>query len=287
MPAEALNAANTFIYKEDWAQRLRERLNEPNVWKEACDVLYTDTRVLNMPYLADITLQDVGRSSPYTFQAVSETNESLTINQARHAPFLIGEADLHQGYAFFMDLAARQAAQLDAQVESYVWQQNTDWENFDGVDIGGSAGSITVSISNIDDIITNLKKTIFAARGGELLGRNGGFIVWHPGDFAKVEQWAMASGFTFADEVLRDGIRFGFRAGGLYHYVSSRLDPGRCHGGVKGVVKVGILKSTYGVPKFLEDDPGQVAGVGIRSTVNYGVMTPLQWRSLIFDIAVA
>src|SRR3990167_2267447 len=167
----ALNATNAFQYEEDWAQRLRERLNETSVWKEVCKVLYTDTYTFNLPYLADISLQSVTRSSPYTAQAIIQSNETLVIDQQRLAPMVIPQADYFQSrYSDFMQLAERQAAQLDAQVESYVWgaAQTTTFENFDDGSIGGSAGtSITVSISNIDDIIANVKRVIFTARGAE------------------------------------------------------------------------------------------------------------------------
>ena len=286
----ALNATNAFQYEEDWAQRLRERLNETSVWKEVCKVLYTDTYTFNLPYLADISLQSVTRSSPYTAQAIIQSNETLVIDQQRLAPMVIPQADYFQSrYSDFMQLAERQAAQLDAQVETYVWgaAQTTTFENFDDGSIGGSAGtSITVSISNIDDIIANVKRVIFTARGAEQLGRNGGFVLWDPTRFALVEQWAMANGFGFADEVLRNGVRFGFRAGGLSHYVSTQLPSGRNVAGVKGIYHVGILKSTYGVPKFLKEDPGQIYGFGVVSAVNYGVLLPVQHQSLMMDIAI-
>lgn len=283
-----VNIANVFLYEEDWAQKVRERLNEPSVWKEICNVIYSDTRVFNLPYLDDFTLQTTTRSSPYTAQAVIQTNETLTINTDRLAPYVIPQADYYQSkYSDFMRLAEQQANQIDANIESAVFAAHTTHEEFDDGDISGTDGtSITLSIANVDDVITQAKARILSARGGELLARNGGFAAWRPNQFAVVEQWAMANGFQFADEVLRNGIRFGFRAGGLSHYVSTQIPSGRAMIGVKKVLHLGILKSTYGVPKFLKEDPGQIHGFGIVSQVSYGTLTPVQWQSLMLDVAV-
>lgn len=247
-------------------------------------------RVLNNPYLSDITLQTPTRGSPYTWQALTLTNETLTVNQVALHPIFIDRADLAQsGYFVQMELAARQAAQLNEQIETYVWQQHTVWEDFDGTDIGGAAGSITVSITNVDDIIRNVRKLIFTGKGGSLLERNGGFFVWKPGDFEKVEAFAQANGFAIADTVLKNGIKFGFRYGGFDHYVSNRTAGGRCAAGVKKLINVGVLRSTYGQIMVDEKDPNSTSGVAIVSRVDYGVQTfgAGVYTSLVYDIAVA
>ena len=263
-------------------------MNEPSVWKEVCNVIFSDTRVFNVPYLADLTLENVTRSSPYTAQAVVQTNESLTISTDRTAPFVIPQADYYQTrYGGFMQLAERQADQLDAFIEAQLWSSHATWSNFNEGQIFGTEGtSITLSIANVDDVVTQAKRILISARGGALLARNGGFCTWRPNEFAIVEQWAMANGFQFADEVLRNGIRFGFRAGGLSHYVSTQVPSGRAAIGVKKAIQLGILKSTYGVPKFLNEDPGQIHGFGIVSQISMGVLTPTPWTSLVLDVAV-
>ena len=283
-----LNAAQTFIYEEDFAERLQQRLNEPNVWKEVCEVQYSDIKNLHFPYLTDITLQTPTRSSPYTYQALTETDETLEIAQVAIAPIFISHADKAQkSYSDFMDLADRMAHQIDEQIESHVWDQYSAWDVFDGVDIGGSAGSITVSITNVAAIIRNVRKLIFSAKGGSLLKQNGGFIVWHEGDFEKLEAFAQANGFNLADQILKDGVELGIRYGGFDHYVSNQLNPGRCAGGVKKVIKVGVLKSTYGDLMVDPNDPGSLRGTGLRLAADYGVKTFNFAKSLVFDIAVA
>src|SRR3990167_11232715 len=175
-----VNIANVFQYEEDWAQKLRDRLNEPSVWKEIANVIYSNTRVFNLPYLDDFTLQTTTRSSPYTAQAVIQSNETLTISTDRLAPYVIPQADYYQsGYSDFMRLAKQQADQIDAQIESAVFAAHTTHQNFDDGNISGSAGtSITLSIANVDDVLTQAKAVILTARGGEKLAQNGGFAAW-------------------------------------------------------------------------------------------------------------
>lgn len=248
----------------------------------------SERQTLNWPYMADITLQTPTRSSPYTYQALTQTNETLVVDQAAVAPLFVSDPDKAQsGYADFMDLADRMASQIDEQIETYVWQQHGDWDNFDGATIGGSAGSITVSLTNVDDIIRNVRKQIFTAKGGSLLDRNGGFIVWKPGDFEKLEGFAQANGFQLADQILRNGVKFGIRYGGFDHYVSNRLVSGHGAAGVKKVIKVGLLSATYGNLMVDEKHPNSLRGTGLVLSADYGVKTFNFGKSLIFDIAVA
>lgn len=285
----AVSASQTFLYKEDWAQRLQDRLDEPNVWKEVCDVMYSDMRILNWPYMADITLETPTRSSPYTYQALTQTNETLTINQQAIAPMFIHKADMAQsGYTQIMELADRQFAQLDEQVETYVWQQKGTFQYFDNASIGGAAGSITVNLANVDDILRNVRRLIFAAKGGALLNQNGGFFVWDPADFMQVEAFAQANGFQEADRVLKNGIPFGFHYGGFDHYVSNRLaNTSSMAAGVKKIIKVGVLKATYGDLMVDEQDPGSLRGTGIVSSIDYGVQNFESTGSLVFNIQVS
>ena len=285
----ALSGAQTIQFEEDFAERLQQRLNEPNVWKEVCEVQYSDRKNLHWPYLADETISTTGtRSSPYTYQALSETDESLEINREAISARFLHEADRAQkGYVEMMDIADRMARQIDESIETTLWQQYSGWDVFDGVDIGGAAGSITVSLTNIDDIIRNVTKLIYTAKGGELLAQHGGFFVWKPGDFEKLQAFYQANGFNTADEVLRNGVRFGFTREGYTHYVSNRIPAGFAFAGVKKQIKVGVLKSTYGNLMVDSKDPGSLRGTGLRLAADWGVKTFNFAKSILFQVAVA
>lgn len=280
--------AAAFAYKDEFEDRVQRRLDEPNVWKEVCEVQFSTARTIHWPFQDDLTVQTPTRSSAYTYRTLQQTDETLNINQVALYAVLLPQADLAQsGYADMMDLADRLAAQIDEQIETHVWQQYSAWEVFDGTDIGGSAGSITVSSTNVAAIIRNVRKLIFSGKGSSLLAKNGGFMVWHEGDFEKLEAFAQANGFMLADEILRDGIRIGIKHQGFYHYTSNLLPAGFMVGGVKKIIKVGVLTSTYGNLLIDPNDPAQVRGTGVRLAADYGVKTFEVGGSLVFNIAVA
>ena len=284
--------SNTIVSKEDWSVALQARLNEPNKWKDICNVEYTDTKVLHNPYLTDPTVQTGTRNSPYTFQAVTETDESITINTFKILPQFIDRADLAQsGYLKQMEMADRQAVLLNEAIETGVYADFANWTTFDNSTLtGGSAGSITVSASNIDDIIRGIQQQILTANGGAVLDRNGAFIVWRPADFNLLEAFAQANGFVTADQGLRSGIGAGFSGFdymGFTHYTSNKLTSGALMAGVKKVYHLGIVKSTYGQIMVDDKDPLATSGVSVVSRVDFAGKLWTKVKPLIFNVVVA
>ena len=277
--------SNTLVYKEDWAIRLQEELDELVKWKDICRVEYTNSRVLNNPYLTDITVQTLTRGSPYVFQVTTETNETITINTGRVAPQVIDRADWAQShYMRQMELAERQGVLLNEEIEKVVYDDYTNWTVFDGDEIGGAAGTITVSITNIDDIITGLDKEIREANGESLANRNGKFIVWRPAHFQILQQYAMQNGYMTADTTLKNGIRQGFEYMGFTHYTSNFLNGGHVAAGVKKVLHLGICKDTYGQIMVNEKDPGEISGISVVSRVDFAVKTWNKVSTVLFDV---
>ena len=288
--ASQLTGTGTFIYEEDWAETLQAQLDEPNKWKEFCDVVYTKFYTLNNPYHTDATVQTNERGTPYTYQLVSQTNQSVNINVSRILPQFIDRATLSQStYASQMEMAKRQGVLIDEAIESYIYQLHASYTDFTNVDIGGGAGSITVSASNVDDVCRGLLREIRQANGQSLLERHGAFIVWNPSDFEKVEAFAQANGFNSADKYLKDGagaVR-GVHYFGIDHYTSNLLVATHALGGVKKSIFLGINTDLYGQVMIDDKDPSQRSGVSVVSRVDFGVTV---WNNLIpviFDIAVA
>jgi len=289
----AISVANTLVYKEDWATKLQARLNEPNKWKDICKVEYTNTRVLNNPYIANLTVQSgLNRGSAYTFQALSETNETRTINVRRDVSVFIDRADFAQsGYLKQMELAERMGIHMDESIETYVLLIGStagQLETLRASDLpGGSGTSITVSQTNVDDIIRTVTQFIYTARGGGELSRNGGYIVWRPADFSLLTAFAQANGWNTADNALKSGVRDGFHYMGFDHYVSNNLPSGRLQAGVKKILHLGILRDTYGQLMVDDKDPGQLSGFGFNLRTDMVITNWEQKGSLVFDIAVA
>lgn len=183
--------SNTRIYAEEWVTRLQEELDEPTKWKDIMRVEYTNIRVLHNPYLTDPTIQSMTRGTPYTMQAITETDDSITINSTYVAASFIDRADLAQSTLLKqMELSERQGVLLNEKIESAAYANYGNMTDFGVLSITGAGAAtdqITVSASNIDDIIRGIKREIREANGEGLLERNGGFIVWRPADLEILE----------------------------------------------------------------------------------------------------
>lgn len=283
--------ANTIIYAEEWAIKAQERLSENNKWKEICKVEYTDMRVLHNPYITDATVQTTARGSAYTHQDVTITDESVTISDIGILPQLIDRADLAQTtFADQMQLADSQAVLLNEAIETAMYAAHAGFTNFDNASIGGAAGNITVSEANVDDIIRGMKREIREANGEALMDRNGAFIVWRPADYEKLEAYVQAQGFNTADFALKNGIKQGFMYMGVEHYSSNKLASGHLFGGVKKLLHLGIVKSTYG-QVVVDQEPatadGAKSAIAVIMRVDYKFKVWTKVAPVLFDILVA
>ena len=283
--------ANVIIYQEEWETKAQERLSEMNKFKEICKVEYTDTKVLHNPYVTDPTVQTGTRGSAYTHQDVTITDETVDITTFKILPQLIDRADLAQStFVNQMEMAARQGVLLNEAIETGMLAEHAQWTNFDNASIGGAAGNITVSESNIDDIIRGVKREIREANGEDLMNRNGAFIVWRAADFEKLEAYVQAQGFSTADGALKDGTSQGFRYMGMEHYSSNKHAAGHLFGGVKKAFHLGICKSTYG-QVIVDNEPataaGAVSGIAVIMRVDFKFKAWSTVVPVLFDILVA
>lgn len=279
------------IYQNEYLTKLQERLSEFNKWKDICRVEYTDVQVIHNPYLTDVTANTGTRGSGYTPEAVTTTDDTVTINQFKIAAQYIDRADLAQKtFAGWMELADNQGLVLNEAIETAMYANHAQYTDFDNASIGGAAGNITVSESNIDNIVNGVLREISEANGDAMYERHGGFIVWRPADFEKVKAYAAAQGFNVADDVLKNGIKQGFHYLGLDHYSSNKLASGHLFAGVKKLLHLGICKSTYGKINVIEDpvvSSAQISGIGINSRVDYGFEAWEKIKVLLFDVLVA
>lgn len=279
------------IYKNEYLTTLQDRLSETTKWKEIAKVEYTDTQVIHNPYLTDVTANDGTRGTAYTPEAVTTTDDTVTINSFKIAAQYIDRADLAQKtFAGWMELADNQGIMLNEAIETAMYANHAEYTNFDNASIGGGAGNITVSESNIDDIIRGVKREIREANGENLMDRNGAFFVWRPADFEKLEAYVQAQGFSTADGALKDGTNQGFRYMGMEHYSSNKLASGHLFAGVKKALHLGICKSTYGKVNEIEDpvvSGGQISGVGINSRVDFKFKAWAKVAPVLFDVLVA
>ncbi len=275
----------------EYEAKLQERLSAPMVWKEICLVKYTNSGIWRNPYLTDSTVGTGTRGTGYTSTAIATVDDTVTINTYKYSAEHIDDADLAQKtFSDFMEVADRMGTVLNEAMETAMLAEHAQWTNFDNAAIGGAAGNITVSISNIKKIISSIKREIREAGGGELLSRNGGFIQWREADFELVELLASSEGFNTADDALKNGIKQGFKYMGMEHYSTSKNVSGHVFAGVKKAFAVGVVKSTYGKMKTIVNPVvggAQISGVGLESRIDYKFMAWAKMVPVLFDVLVA
>ena len=279
----------------EWETKLQERLNKPITFKEVVKVIYSDTYGINTPYMStEFSAQTGTRGVSYGFSEFTLTNDQLLINTFKIVPVFLDEADLAQcKLANQMEIAERQAALINEALESAVLGGHAGWTNFDNTAIGGAAGKITVSINNIDNIIRAIKREIAENNAQSLADRNGIFIVWRAADMEILEEFCQANGFNLADTALKNGIQSGYHFMNVDHYLSNSHTANHLFAGVKKIMTLGILNSTYGKIKVLDDPAsgvstyGPVSGKSVVSRVDYGINTPTGLKAAVFDVAVS
>jgi len=285
--------SNTITYETLYEDVLQDRLDHPTTWKEMCDVTVTDTRVLSSSYMSTTpSVQTVTRGTGHDMQTFAETAETLTISTGRDLGLFVDWADLAQSpWTKPAELFDRIGALLNEYIESAVLAQHAEWTDFDNASIGGSAGDITVSASNIDDIIRGVKREIREANGQMQMNMNGVGFVWRASDFEILEAFVQANGFNTADQALKEGTVEGLHYLGVDHYWSNDHTSGHVFAGVKNIQRLGILRGTYGRAHTIDfpagDTNSYLSGRSFYSRVDIGHLTPTAHTGLVFDVAVA
>jgi len=79
---------------------------------------------------------------------------------------------------------------------------------------------------------------------------------------------------------------------GVDHYLTTSNVTGHLFAGIKESMEIGILRSTYGKPKFLEDPAsglsayGPLSGLGITMRIDYGFNLSAYMLEFIMDVNV-
>lgn len=298
--------ANSIISKEIWENRLAQRLDKPQNWKEVCDVMYTDAKTTYLPYIA--TTGEPATASLFANQAARSTlsnvivpkdvtmaTETLDIVTMDYDSVYYDFADqAQQGYATIAQAADLLGKKLGERMESIILAEAANRTNFGdtGAGVLGLASTqITVSATNVDDIIRGIIEQIYTANGFDLYRQNGGFIVWRPADWTFVTAFMQANGFNLADQSLKNGGQIGIEYMGLNHYVSTLHTANHLFAGVRKILKLGLLAATYG-KIYTVDHPssstaGFLSGTNVYSRLDYGFKTQTNVAGLVFDVNVA
>lgn len=288
--------ANTIKYQEAWEPTLQERLRIPTNWKDICDVIYTDTSVYEFPFVgtaSESALQTgLTRGNTYTFQDITMSTETLSIQTFDILPELLDRADEAQStYAKRVDRARLQGDKINERLERIMQTLFAGATNLGDNGSGGislTATQLAVSGTNIDDVVRAIIEQIHVAKGTKQYLANGGFAEWRPSDWTFLTAFMQANGYVFADEALNTGNKglMGKESMGLYHYLTdSNANHIAC--GVRKIAKLGILNATYGKVYIVEDPAGStggnISGISVNSRLDYGTLLPAVAKTLTFD----
>ena len=171
------------------------------------DVVFTDEQTHNFPLIstsnepavATLTNTAAGRSTlsnVIPFVDTTQTNETLSIITAEIDSAYIDYADQAQSnYAKQAALGSLLGKKIAERVQAISLGNHAAWTDFGdtGAGVLGLASTkITVSTSNIDDIIRGVIEQIQTANGFDLYMQNGGFAEWRPADWTKLVTFMQA-----------------------------------------------------------------------------------------------
>jgi hypothetical protein len=292
--------ANTIVFQQDWAAVVQERLSDAALWNIINVVDIREAQVFNNPYETHAAFQTHTRGNAYTHQDVTFTNESVTINTSRILPQFIDRASLAQSrYSNLMKLAEQQGVSAGEVLDNLMLAEHGSWTNFGTDDIGGGGSSttpITVTNTNIDDILLGIKREIREAKGDGIANRNGIFVIWRPADFEKLENFAMNQGFMTADRIIQNGGVYGMRYLGVENYVSNQHSANHLFAGVKKTHFLGAAPSMFPFTYTVEEptareagsnEAGNLSALAVVTRLDFAYKTWTNLKPVLFDINVA
>ena len=263
-----------------YVTKLRQRLNKPTNWQEILKVMYTDVRTqVTGALTVEPSVVAGTRGTAYVYDDFTIANTTLTIDQVKNIPIFIDEADrFQQSYFGSPEIADFQGKKVQEFLETATLAKHASWVDFGQGDLDNTSADdttqITVSATNIDDMIRAIRRKIFSNNGLDVARENGIFSIWRASDWEFLEAFMQSNGFNLADDALKNGAPLGVYYMGMYHYLSNDHTANHLFAGVRKVGKeLGILRGTYGRPKFIED-PGLKSGLGIVQRLDFGFAFP-------------
>lgn len=302
--------ASTIISQEIWASKLAERLDKPQNWKEVCDVIYTDKQTMVLPYISAANEPAVQTAFMANAAArntlsnviapgvVTMATETLQIVSMEYVSEYVDYADQAQSnYVKDAQIGDLLGKKMGERLEAIVLAEAANRTNFGdtgGGVLGLASTAITITDSNVDEVMDGIIEQINTANGFDLYRQNGGFVVWRPQDWTKVVRFMKANGFSTADAALKNGGQIGIEYGGLFHYVSTQHTAGHLFAGVRKITKLGLLTGgamPFGTVRKVDDPAsstaGHLSGSNFYTRLDYGFKTQTNVAGLVFDVNVA
>jgi hypothetical protein len=99
------------------------------------------------------------------------------------------------------------------------------------------------------------------------------------------------NGFDSADQALKKGLAPQVQYMGATHYVTNDNAANHLFAGVKGLMRVGLLKSlegrTFEVPFPAGSSGGYLSGIMFYVRRDEGILTPTSYNTILVDVNIA
>ena len=284
-----MSTANfTALNPEVWSRRMGSLQKKALVARAICDLTegakLTVGDTVNKPYVSDLSVSTYTPGTDVSLIDMGATNEQLTVTTFETVPFYVDEIDIMQnGYDLMAEQTDRAQYLLNDKIDTAVLARYVDSDNTDitNASIGGAAGAITATSSNIHQIFTALKREM---REANVTMTGDTYVVVDPSGAELIEQYVAANGFNTADATIKNGYAGDFL--GVQVYVSNNLTTGSnvTHwiGGKKGAISLVVQKE----PTVMIKDNPLRAGKNVICLTAYGIKTFKRAAKDLFDINI-
>jgi len=218
------------LVPEVWSARMQIPLRKSLVALEVCntdlrdELTYGDT--IHMGYITEISAVDYTPGTELTPDALTATDDSITVDQRKAVPFYIDDTDKLQAKPDYAAAWAEDAAyQLRDAIDTAVLGEVTAGVTF-GESTAATGTYITGSATQTITASSGIMIKVFADARAALRDMNveeaGDWIaILEPATAAHLEVIAVDKGFNMADSTLKNGFAGSFM--GFKIYVSNNL----------------------------------------------------------------
>jgi len=282
------NTISTKTYRDKYRMAtLEKQLRQALICEKICDVDRSNAKTIQNPYGSQPTVTVQALAGTYSVADMTTTDDTLTVNNE----FIVAEhikdfESLLSNFDLFADRTEEMNYAVAKQIDRFVLNNLTE-------DATGSyttpAGGFTTA-SNVNTIFANLISQV----AGYTDAYKGLFLVLENTDVPGLIQAGAASGFSFADAVLNNGLMSSYMGVDVYVTRSSTFadetlgtttytNSGHRVFGVKGV-------ATYAAPRGIQVDEKSVTLKTGKEVVVWGYIGFKLWATktaLIIDITLA
>jgi len=240
-------------FPEYWSRRMQRKHNVTDVYRSIAN--FEEQKTLkngdkvHRPYRSALTVNDLGGEGSYSRQAITDTDESLTIDKEKEVSFYVRDIDAMQSnYRTINEYADDAAVKLSNFIDGDVFgEYDQAVDTIDDGDLGGTAGNgIVLTTSNIvkvfgeaDEKLTNQnvdlsnrwaiispqfknilwqyaagKESVFGDKTGMNgnIGEYNGFKLYLSNNLSWSGKLLMGTNPTADDTVVINGVTFIFKA---------------------------------------------------------------------------